>query len=193
MSRISASPRGTKRRAKAITDLERRVQRRRRGEAERDLLRADPRRTGGRARQQRERPERLPGHGHPLPELTRAARGTSRRTPPGPRPGRLPMRRRGPCAASRLVRRAPVPLTHRATSRGRARARAASRTRGAAAPSAGRSSRSPAPGRMRPSSADRMTWARNGSDRMASIDQAGSAPAMTEMARAMYAPRTRAT
>ena len=44
-----------------------------------------------------------------------------------------------------------------------------------------------------PSSAERMTWARNGSERIASIVQAGRMPAITDSARTMYAPSTSPT
>ncbi len=156
-----------------IADLERRVQRRRRGESQRDLLRPDPRPAGRPAGQQRQPAEIEPGHRHPVPEPV--ARSAERGGEPGLRQDEpeLEGARRAtwrPVPPAPPLRQPPTTLDSTSPSTSsdpNARwSRAVWRSIIAIARA----------WPVAPSSADRMTAARNGSDRIASIVHAGRIP-----------------
>ncbi len=147
------------------------------------------RRAGGQRARASPRPS--PVERHPRPEPRRAGprnvAANAARRPPARRPsepgrrlgGGGPDRAAGPRVAPAGRSGRPIaPLTARRMppEQSDARPRAAPRRPDAAGPSGGRSSRSPGPGPVAPSSAERTTWARNGSDRIASSVAGGSEP-----------------
>ena len=171
MSRISRVAARDEPPGERVADLERRVQRRRRGEAERDLLRSDPRR-GGPAGWSRAQATRAPSPVTVIrcqncargPRNVAANAGLRRDQPDGrARPRATVRARRRPAAgaAAQLSTERPWTATSPSTSSDpKARCRRAVWRSIIAIARAWP---------VAPSSADRMTWARNGSDRIASM------------------------
>ena len=156
-----------------------------RGEAERDLARSDPRPPRAARLVDRAQPtQRRARSASSAARTGRADRGTSPRTRPGRGPSPTasghpagpsgPAGRRGPPAsASRRARDRRTPA--RAATPNARCSRAVCRSIIAIARA----------WPVAPSSAERMTWARNGSDRIASIVVGGSSPTATARPSAM--------